>query len=268
MPVNENDQMPDLLEVGAVFSDLLNQLHTCLWFIRDNNINIKACYVRINNTRESVKNNFIVMRPIALNYTVNKRVIDTTFTTEEWYRAGEFTLRLKKLTNTRSEKPSLENQLDLPEVNYNANLFIGEPGHFDYHETNRIERAFNFIRAARTTMDTLLKIALYINAYECLFTTDSIEIAHKMAERVAYYAAADKEQRLTTYRLMKEAYTVRSNYFHGKASDKKQTLAKLIDLLKRLDALTRQVLTKAIMEDAEVFLAKDIEPHFTTLLFS
>lgn len=268
LPVGEAGEMPDLLEIGAIFSNLLNQLHTCLWFVRDNNVNIKACYVRIIDTEQIIKNNFIVMRPAVLNNTVNQRVVDTTFTTEEWYRAGEFALKLKELANPRSEKPSPENQLDLPEANYNANLFIGNAGHFDYHQTNRIERAFNFIRAARTTMNTLLKIALYINAYECLFTTDSNEIAHKMAERVAYYAATDQEQRTMTYKLMKEAYTVRSNYFHGKASDKKQTLTKLIDLLERLDTLTRQVLIKAIMQDADIFLAKDIESYFTGLLFS
>lgn len=268
LPVNDADEMPDLLEIGAFFSDFLNQLHNCLWFVRDNNVNIKACYVRIIDTVQTVQNNFIVMRPAVLNSTVNQRVIDTPFTTEELYRAGEFALQLKELSNPRSEKPLPENQLDLPKANYNANLFLDNIGRFYYHQTNRIERAFNFIRTARTTVDTLLKIALYINAYECLFTTDSNEIAHKMAERVAYYADTDQEQRRTTYKLIKEAYTVRSNFFHGKASDKKQTLAKLITLLERLDDLTRKVLTKAIMQDAEIFLHNDIEPYFTGLLFS
>ncbi|SDT52070.1 hypothetical protein SAMN05216490_3855 [Mucilaginibacter mallensis] len=268
LPISENDEMPNLLDFGALMCDVINQLNTSLWFIRDNNVNIKACYIRINDTEKTNQSNCTVLRPALLSNTVNRQINDITFTTEEWSRAADIAMKINELMKHNSENPSPENHLDLPEANYNANLFIGNAGHFDYHQTNRIERAFKFIHSARTTMDTLLKIALYINAYECLFTTDSNEISHKIAERVAYYAATDQEQRRKTYKLMKEAYTVRSNYFHGKASDKKQTLAKLIDLLERLDTLTRQVLTKAIIQDAEIFLAKDIEPYFTGLLFS
>ena len=108
MPIDESEPMPGLLEIGALFSDLLDQLHNCLWFIRDNNVNIKACYVRINDSEQFIENNFIVMRPIGLNHSVNKRVVDTPFTTEELYHAGEFTLRLKELTHPKSKNPSPE----------------------------------------------------------------------------------------------------------------------------------------------------------------
>lgn len=268
LQMEEADQKADLLEYGALMCDLINHFLSCLWFVKDNNVNIRGCYLRINDSEKKEQTMCTVLRPALLFTSCNQQVTSTAFTTEELMRAGQIALKIHELNTPKSANPSPENRLDLPDANYHTNLFIGNAGHFDYHQTNRLERAYQFIRAARTTMDTLLKIALYINAYECLFTTDANEIAHKMAERVAYYAESDADSRKTTYKLMKAAYTVRSNYFHGKPSDKKLTLAKLIELLEQLDTLTRKVLTKAIMEDSAIFLAKDIEPHFTSLLFS
>jgi hypothetical protein len=268
LPMEETDEIPDLLDYGALICDLINHFLCCLWFVKDNNVNMNGCYVRINDTKKNEQSYCTVLRPSLLFTSCNRQVTTTSFTTDELHRAGQIAIKINELNTPKSPNPSTENRLDLPEANYNTHLFVGNAGHFDYHRTNRVERAYSFVRAARSTMDTLLKIALYINAYECLFTTDSNEIAHKMAERVGYYAATDTEGRRASYKLMKAAYTVRSNYFHGKASDKKLTLAKLLELAEQLDSLTRKVLTKVILEDSAIFLAKDIEPHFTGLLFS
>ena len=108
-----------------------------------------------------------------------------------------------------------------------------------------------------------------MNIYECLFTTDTSEITHKMAERVAYYSSSEREDRVDIFKLIKEAYSVRSRFFHGKESDEKTTLLKLNEMLKRLDSLTRHILTKVILEDSETFLKKDheLEVYFLPLCF-
>jgi hypothetical protein len=107
-----------------------------------------------------------------------------------------------------------------------------------------------------------------MNLYECLFTTDASEIIHKMSERVACYYTQDKAKRLEVFKLIKSAYTIRSRYFHGKDLGKDKVLKSVPEVLKQIDDLTREIFTKVIMEDQEIFGEKDMEPFFEKLIFS
>lgn len=264
-----DDWKYSLLLFGAGLSDIIVHFLCCLWFIRDNSVNLKGCYVRVLQDNIATDECFL-LRPAQVFSSCNCETIETDFSFEELKKTHEITKKLGELMVLNKKKSSNQNNLTLKNINSKAGLYLGDIGVFNHHGTNRISRAFSFLFTARTCSDVLLKISLYMNAYECLFTTNATEIAHKMAERVAYYSGEDKKNRLAVFELIKDAYNVRSRYLHGKESDEKTTLAKIIDILTRLDSLTRRLFTKIILEDSEMFLKKDhdLESYFSTLMFS
>ena len=69
--------------------------------------------------------------------------------------------------------------------------------------------------AARGTADLAIKIANYCTALESVFTTDSSELVHKIAERVACFLGATFDDRKRIFHDIKEAYSVRSAVVHG-----------------------------------------------------
>ena len=59
------------------------------------------------------------------------------------------------------------------------------------------------------------------------------------------------ESRVDVYKFIKKAYTVRSNYFHGKSSISK---IPLIEISAKLDNIIRWILIRVITKDKKVFL--------------
>ncbi|TFF40641.1 HEPN domain-containing protein [Mucilaginibacter psychrotolerans] len=250
---------PMLLSIPAF--DKIDIFLTCLWFVKDNSCNAPNLFSYV---LESGVYSFLNSH--SLYTTCIGSHVETKFTDEELNRTVEIVQKLLNIAENDTFNKSIYTDaiVSIPK----NGIHLGIMNQVDYNLRNRIERAFLFLKSARSSSFILMKISLYMNIYECLFTTDATEIVHKMAERVACYYTKDKSERLLTFRLIKDAYKIRSRYFHGKELEKKTTFTSTPDLLQRLDNLTRIVLTKIIIEDSSVFLRKDLEPYFEELIFS
>jgi hypothetical protein len=88
-------------------------------------------------------------------------------------------------------------------------------------EYQRLSRIFYFVQSARQTLNLGNKISRYITCFETVFCTEAVEMAHKLAERVAFFLANTPTERPTTFRNIKTAYNIRSKTTHGDKISKK-----------------------------------------------
>jgi hypothetical protein len=106
-----------------------------------------------------------------------------------------------------------------------------------------ITRTLYFITQARRTNDLALKVTHYCTAFETLFATSQVELSHQLAERISSFLHTDLDSRVALFKLIKEAYGVRSKVVHGDTLGK----AKFADLPRIsdfCDSTARQVLSR------------------------
>ena len=133
----------------------------------------------------------------------------------------------------------------------------------------RSGRAMQFIVAARQSQNLAFKIANYCSALETLFTTDSTELAHKLAERVAFFLGERGDNRRDVFAMVKSAYNLRSKLVHGDTLKQNQIDA-LTAISRECDGALRRILWE-IFNSADlkkIFDAHDnaIEDYFADLI--
>jgi|ERR1017187_1735403 hypothetical protein len=136
-------------------------------------------------------------------------------------------------------------------------------------DTTRIQRCLNLLDHARTVGDIGLRVVMYVSCLETLFSTDTSELAHKLAERVAWFVGEDKTTRMEVFASMKRVYTVRSKVIHGDVP-KKGEGEKLVIEAKSADNLLRKVINKIYghPENASLFSSdrQTFDDHFAQLV--
>lgn len=130
-------------------------------------------------------------------------------------------------------------------------------------KSTRIYRAEYYMISARARSSIPMKIVSYCTALECLFTTTTTEVSHRIAERVACLLGDTSVHKKEIYTTVKKAYDIRSTVVHGsliKVND-----GETIRISAELDSLLRLILTK----HREVFTESDaiIDSIFIDLLF-
>jgi len=134
----------------------------------------------------------------------------------------------------------------------------------------RWEKALYFINNARKNINLALRIAEYCTALECLFSSDNAELSHKLSERVAFFIGTSPQERSETYRMVKEAYAIRSKVYHGDfISD--QNKIRLPSISTWLDDCLRKIILKVFSAESihSIFSGKKecFEEYFTALQF-
>ncbi len=123
----------------------------------------------------------------------------------------------------------------------------------------RLSRSHLFINAARGEFDVAMKIAHYCTAFETLFATTQTELSHQLSERIACYLFDTPEERLATYRKIKQAYGVRSKVVHG-STVRDNKLDELIETSQYCDQIARQIFMKLLTQaDARALFDKSTE---------
>ncbi|TVZ66168.1 HEPN domain-containing protein [Rhizobium mongolense] len=117
--------------------------------------------------------------------------------------------------------------------------------------SERFSRFQYFIGAARSIPDVALKIAQYCSGLEALVSTSQQELSHQVSERVAAVLHPPGDDRITTYKLVKQAYGFRSKAVHG-ATFKPNEVAQLKQISKGIDRVCRAVF-EAYIEDTSPF---------------
>lgn len=110
----------------------------------------------------------------------------------------------------------------------------------------RLSRALYFLQAARHAAALSMKVAFYCSAFESLLSTDSSELSHKLAERVAWIIAQNAETRLEVFRRLKAAYSIRSHAIHGSQISQKKQAQELRAASEDCDANLRSLFASII----------------------
>ena len=110
---------------------------------------------------------------------------------------------------------------------------------------SRIVRCFEFLQIARTAYSLPLRMAHYCSALEALFATSTVELSHRLSERIAHMAGRTRDERLAAYALAKDAYAIRSQVVHGAPLSKSFT-SKVFDICSKTDSMLRTILCRIV----------------------
>lgn len=257
--------VPEEVNIGYISQliiDNLSILMTYLWFIKDNSCNIQACF-----NYDPENGHITSLNTNSHNSNAFGEISEVAFSHDELNRAVEL---LSLSENLFSSNKQIDADLYYKTAPNKSGVHAGMANKVEYNFRNRIERAILFLASTRSSHLLPSKISNYMNVYECLFTTDAIEVNHKISERVAFYIGTNKAERIEIFKLIKEAYTIRSKYFHGQELPTKYKSAEVLRTLSlNIDILTRKVLLKVITQDSQVFLENNevLGNWFTDLIF-
>jgi hypothetical protein len=133
--------------------------------------------------------------------------------------------------------------------------------------SSRVNRALHYVQNAMSTHPCIDKIVSYCSALEALFATSHSELTHLLAERTALVGANSGDERIATYRHVRDAYKVRSTYTHGGVIKEIDTT----EMSVRLDGIVRRCLVR-VGNDGELATAlksdTTLDNWFLTQLFS
>jgi len=126
---------------------------------------------------------------------------------------------------------------------------------------SRIGRFIFFIKYAREARNQGHKILNYCSAFETILSTDNFEIAHKIAERAAFFNQTNLEK-IETFKAIKKAYNVRSKLTHG-ASMSQKDIDELPDLAVKLDNILRATIIKILNDDSLIEIMESKKDRIT-----
>lgn len=227
------EDMRDLPPDGflLVILSWLDRLLENAWLIRDHAMVCDAAFLRAELTSGvSWSSNFLAIRPTFSDLYPHKDLEMSVEDLKEWSHTNDLVEGYLYKTGSSSLR------------------FMMEKGY------TRSGRAMRFVVAARRAQDIAFKIANYCSALETLFTTESTELAHKLAERAAFFLGERGYNRRAVFTQIKSAYGVRSKLVHGDTLKSNQ--------IQGLPALSAQcdVYLRTILR--EIFSSKDLKKVF------
>jgi hypothetical protein len=258
--INVADNVKQIINTNMeLYRIIFGGLMSFLWLQKDNCCSIDSIYVFLPEHKT------VFQHTTGLNYSTCKGVVNEKMSFTNSEIQGAFHLYAKACDKFYHRNIQI---VEAGEVQVNV-ITDRTMTPYDIKKETRLERALNFLDFARRTSHLPQKIAFFMCIYETLFFwKQTTEISHQIAERVALYLTNNRNIRHSIYKLIKEAYSIRSIYFHG-GSFKKVKNSFLSDVSEGIDSLTRQLLNKVIAKDADIFLqAEDaLEKSFMDLIF-
>lgn len=219
---------------------------TTLWEVKDSNVYVRDGFLFVS------PNNFE-------SGFLYKASLSAIFTKADGsYELSKFSDE-EIATAIQDYKPWPEDGSDFEELKKPSSEHFYKNGN-----STRLIRASYFTLAARNNSTLPMKLLSYCTALECLFSTGTSEVSHKIAERVAVMLGTNGEKKKELFKLVKKAYGHRSTIVHG--SSLKGSENSLVELSIGLDEIMRGLLK----EEHEVFSKKDneIDDFFDDLLFT
>jgi hypothetical protein len=227
----------DHLNINSKNEDeiLCNYLANCkiflndLWLLKDHCADLMMGYINY----PYISKELVLHLPAMINYT------HSNFITGGFTDAGG-----KHMSSTQFTKGELEqaksyfdgkNRSLIPFAESSVKSSFLEKG------AARLMIASVLTQTARIQHDLGLKISQYCTALEALFTTDNLELSHKLSERVAYFLEDKPSLRKEIYKQCKEIYSVRSNVVHGSTIKKFNSLP---TISKQADEILRRTFNK------------------------
>ncbi len=251
------NQSSILLNMSEMTTDVTHFL-LCLWFIKDHSAVLRNCYGILVAEEHVYFMDFDHWTSLADG---TFKLI--TFDESELKSAYQFKHDLEK--NVLDRDPIEETRSNNKVMGFD---YSGINEHYRYF--GRIRRALTFLHKARGEGHLPAKISSYVGVLECLFTTDKDEVSHKVTERCTLVLGGSFEEKKGNFKLIKEAYNIRSKFVHGAAmKDGKKFISHeyLVTLSIAVDNLMRTLLKIVVLEKYERFDNNDtLEEWFKELL--
>lgn len=223
-----------------------------LWLIKDNSVYIKEGFLQVYPDKSPEKGNVICNSLSYMPCTSSGKLKNVIFSDQEIEKAISY----YNLNNNMNNCENNEKDWQYPSANPLTK------------NTEKFDRAHHFSLLARNSASFPLKILNYCTVLECLFTSDSTEVNHKIAERFAYFLGANSTERKKYFKLAKDAYGIRSKTTHGQVI--KIPNGKLEEISNQLDDAIRKLFVSSYNEQNkfEVFnkTQKEYEEWFTNLI--
>jgi hypothetical protein len=135
---------------------------------------------------------------------------------------------------------------------------------------SRLARAFYFVQSARNAADLGTKLAHYCSVFECIFSTSTTELRHRLSETIAFFLEKEYQNRIDIYRTLQMAYDIRSSVVHGDGVSSKflknehdlliQTAIKTDNILRRCllkiikDPILLDLFTEKTKDEVNIFI--------------
>ena len=216
------------------------------WLLKDNCFNIELGFLEAPHYAQtsSVSSNFLKQQ-VSLSASLPQEV---ELTPDEIKQVVDLHDAIQ--TSLHSQNPSATHHL---EKNY-----------------SRLGRVWSLLAEARAATNVGNKIASYCTCYEALFSTETTELSHKLAERIAHFLGSTTSEKMEIYANLKNAYSVRSKVVHGDGLSVNQ-LAGLIKVSETCDEYLRKSLVKIFSSQGvqEVFNqnSNKLDEYFLKLVF-
>ena len=226
------------------YNRILDVFLQCSWIAADNNANISDTFlIWQSDAGINVSTNSNIKRYTACSHAASSR----------WFGSNELGVWLNAF--------NIFNTSDISQAHpHKTHIIKG---------LSPLSLYFSNIQLARMATDAALKLMQYCIAFETLFTTSNSELSHTVAERIAIYRTRNKSCRIETYRLIKQAYDVRSKISHG--SIIKHGAESIGELLVNIDEIARQVLAKAVKNSKDTLDFSDsqaVDSYFLNRLMA
>lgn len=138
-------------------------------------------------------------------------------------------------------------------------------------KNRRMNIASIHLQMARSASDLGTKISFYCSMFESMLMGSTGELNHKVAERIAFLLRDSPQERIETYRAIKDAYSIRSRIVHGDVLGKRQ-ITNLREHALYCDSVARELYRRPLQDSAlrEVLErgdGADIEAYMLNVVF-
>lgn len=259
-------ETPDLgVDFLAEWQLRLYSFLNALWFIKDNSVQVDRAFIFSLLKHQKV---LCSMQSPHLGFFYNcKGLIQIIDYTEE--EIGEASSFYNNYLN-----PLVYNEI-IKQSKKEREKLLGESLVVNIEGISKFARFEYYLGLARGNRDLSTKLSLYATCLETLFSDETQEVTHKLAERVACFLGDDGNERKIIHQTVKDAYNYRSRLTHGDAIKVKK-MESMLKLSEGLDRILRNAFKKIVLDRELRNLfeldtdsgKKRREEYFTNLLFN
>ncbi|MEO6287539.1 MAG: hypothetical protein ABIN80_23340 [Dyadobacter sp.] len=247
--------LEDISHVPSMLSDFLFGYINCFWFQFDNSFMVKSVYA------DSSSGQFAYNQPRGIITTADGLFLTKPLTSQMISQAEhDYSIF------SNWDKPEDRDMEPRPQIG----ILTYIPVRDKYYTFNKLSRAYLLVTQARLSQYIPIKLAFYVIALECLFSSDDkSEVNHKVSERVSYFIGNSPEERIELFKKTKKLYDVRSKFVHGQSI--KSAIKDLSILSIEIDEILRRIFRKLIenKEVVDIFLGnqKMLDEYYLKMIF-
>lgn len=254
VPKLSSEKVSDLI-VGWLRN--LQSIILSLWHVKDHSVNFDLGFGSLRDIHGRVA---VTSSPLMIQYSNSGGELHpTSWSHDELKEARRFHQEHLRSLIIENPVPELEKLAENGPLH--SRLVKGAP---------RQLRFYYILSGARSETDLGVRIAQFIQAMEILFSTTKGELTYRLCLRIALLLEEEPDEQRRVFKIMKDAYSVRSTVVHGSPLQPKIMRA-LPELSADLESLVRQI-GRRLMNDSSFYELfnlndQDLEAAFADFVF-